>query len=96
MVERHRINHGGQDEEGMGGTAAAGQLSDLRSWIEQQMKEEKLDVPDLGAGSDTEAPNTTKTTTKSQKGGDKTNSTILSNKEIGVTSEKQRVKLLKH
>ena len=87
MVERHRPNNGDDEDGGMGGTQAAGQLSDLRSWIEKQMKEEMLDVPELGAGSDTEASNTTKTTMKSLKG-DKTNSTILAIKEIGVTSEK--------
>lgn len=78
LVERHRP---ATEEVGQG---AAAQLQDLRSWIEAQMHEEKLDEPD-GAVSDFEPTAISKSSkSKTTKDG----STILSMKEAGVTSEK--------
>jgi hypothetical protein len=68
------------------GQGAAAQLQDLRSWIEAQMHEEKLDDPDCAVSE--HEPTTTVTTKANKSKTNKDGSTILSMKQVGVTSEK--------
>jgi hypothetical protein len=81
LVEKHRPQKG----EGAGQ-----QLTDLRCWIEDQITKEKMREP-LETSPDQSTLNTQgKSMTQT------INMTVLSQKDVGIVSQKQKTQLLKH
>jgi hypothetical protein len=63
-------------------------LQDLKSWIEEQMHEDGVDDSNL----ESEEKDVTATKNKENN----SHNTVLSLKDVGVTNEQQKLKMLKH